>query len=195
MNLRQAIALRPDHRHAHNNLGLVLARSGRPEAALEEFRRAGCTEADAHNNLAFALTLEGHWPEARSHYERALSLAPSLTPAQEGLRQLDLVMAKTDPSAGDGGKRRPGPEPERASLPVIKAPDAAVKTGDREAYPRLVGDAKPAVFLDMAEPADTNAGDLLQVTARQPEGALTPAAAASGVTRPSSQQSSMPRPK
>src|SRR5262245_45190481 len=59
MNLRQAIALRPDHRHAHNNLGLVLARSGRPEEALEEFRRAGCTEADAHNNLAFALTLEG----------------------------------------------------------------------------------------------------------------------------------------
>src|SRR5262249_17532772 len=54
MNLRQAIAIVPDHRRAHNNLGLVLARTGRPDNALAEFRKAGCTAAEAHANLAYA---------------------------------------------------------------------------------------------------------------------------------------------
>src|SRR6266404_4003004 len=39
MNLRQALALQPDHRRAHNNLGMVLARLNRGEDALTEFRR------------------------------------------------------------------------------------------------------------------------------------------------------------
>src|SRR5215210_7793225 len=36
MSLRQAIVLKPDHARAHNNLGLVLAHTGRLEPALEE---------------------------------------------------------------------------------------------------------------------------------------------------------------
>src|SRR5207253_9547824 len=54
--LRQAVAIAPDHRRALNNLGLVLARTGMQSEALAAFRKAGCTEADAHANLAFALT-------------------------------------------------------------------------------------------------------------------------------------------
>src|SRR5215210_8056882 len=64
MSLRQAIVLRPDHARAHNNLGLVLAHTGRPDLAMIEFGQGGCTEADARINLAYALTLERHWPEA-----------------------------------------------------------------------------------------------------------------------------------
>jgi Tfp pilus assembly protein PilF len=79
-NLRQALALQPEDARAHNNLGLVLARTGRDDEALAEFRKAGCSEADAHSNLAFALTLERRWPDARRHYEcvRRLPRRPQL---------------------------------------------------------------------------------------------------------------------
>src|SRR5699024_691606 len=58
MSLRQAVVLQPDHARAHNNLGLVLAHTGRPDLAVAEFRQGGCSEADAQINLAYALTLE-----------------------------------------------------------------------------------------------------------------------------------------
>lgn len=91
MNLRQAIALAPDHRRAHNNLGLVLAHGGREDEALAEFRRAGCTEADARNNLAFALTLNGRTPEARQQYEQALAAEPSSAAAKKAIQELDAL--------------------------------------------------------------------------------------------------------
>src|SRR5262249_56804428 len=92
--LRHALALEPGHSRAHNNLGLVLAQAGRPEDALASFRSAGCTEADAHVNLAFVLTLQRRWDEARGYYERALALEPASAPARTGLRQLDTLVAK-----------------------------------------------------------------------------------------------------
>jgi Tfp pilus assembly protein PilF len=91
MNLRQAVALAPEHSRAHNNLGLVLAHQGRAAEALAEFRRAGCTEAEGQVNLAYVLTLEKHWAEARQHYERALALDASSVAAQKGLQELDAV--------------------------------------------------------------------------------------------------------
>jgi Tfp pilus assembly protein PilF len=92
--LRQALARQPENAQAHTNLGLVLARTGRPNDALAEFRRAGCGEADAHVNLAFALTLQRDWPEARAHYEQALALDSSSAAAKKGLQDLEAVMAK-----------------------------------------------------------------------------------------------------
>jgi Flp pilus assembly protein TadD len=95
MNLRQALALRPDHARARNNLALLLARAGRADEALAESRRAGCSEADAHVNVAFALALQGSCPEAREHYRLALASDPSSGPARKGLEKLEAVMAKT----------------------------------------------------------------------------------------------------
>ena len=111
--LRHALALAPDHRRAHNNLGLVLAQLGRDEDALASFRSAGCTEADAHVNLAFVFTLRRRWPEARGHYERALALEPASAPARVGLRQLDDLVAKA--AAGP---------PARLAAPVLSAETA-----------------------------------------------------------------------
>jgi Flp pilus assembly protein TadD len=91
MNLRQAVTLAPDHRRAHNNLGLVLAHAAREDEALAEFRRAGCTEADARSNLAFALTLEGRRPEARRQYEQALAADPSSAAVKKAIRELDAL--------------------------------------------------------------------------------------------------------
>jgi tetratricopeptide (TPR) repeat protein len=95
MNLRQAITLQPDHARAHNNLGLLLARTRRDNEALAEFRKGGCSDADAHTNLAFALALERRWPEARGHYRQALAADASCETARLGLQRLEAVLAKT----------------------------------------------------------------------------------------------------
>ncbi|HKI35021.1 MAG TPA: tetratricopeptide repeat protein [Gemmataceae bacterium] len=94
--LRQALARQPENARAHNNLGLVLARTGRPAEALVEFRRAGNDDADAHNNLASALTLEKSWAAAQAEYEKALALDPSSATAKKGLCELKMVMAKAE---------------------------------------------------------------------------------------------------
>lgn len=93
-NLRRAIVLEPGHERAHNNLGFVLAHTGRVEEALAEFRKGGCTEADAHINVAFSLTLERAFLEARRHYEKALELQPKSERARKGLGELDCICAR-----------------------------------------------------------------------------------------------------
>jgi Tfp pilus assembly protein PilF len=108
MNLRQAIALQPAHARAHNNLGLVLGRTGRVEESLDEFRKAGCTESDAQVNLAFALTLDRRWSEARKHYETALAKDGASERAQKGLEELKSLVSKAQ-TAGEysGAKSTP----------------------------------------------------------------------------------------
>jgi Tfp pilus assembly protein PilF len=90
-HLIQALTLQPDMARAHNNLGLLLARTGRQDAAMTEFGRAGCTEADARANVAFTLTLEQQWEAARQQYELALAVDSSSTAAQKGLDALRSV--------------------------------------------------------------------------------------------------------
>jgi Flp pilus assembly protein TadD len=93
-SLRQALALAPNHSRAHNNLGMVLAHTGHCNEALAEFRRAGCSQADADVNLGFALTLEQRLPEAHACYEHALAADPSSAAAKKGLQELDRIMLK-----------------------------------------------------------------------------------------------------
>jgi Tfp pilus assembly protein PilF len=138
MNLRQALALQPDHARAHNNLGLLLARIGKEQEALDEFHKAGCEDADAQVNLAFALTLEQHWPEARLHYQQALRLDPSSAPARKGLKELDQlvtrmeVAAKTPLANSSGsavspaqhGTMPPAPAPSMATPNVVSSPNS-----------------------------------------------------------------------
>jgi Flp pilus assembly protein TadD len=106
MNLRQAITLQANHARAHNNLGLLLARTRRDNEALAEFRKGGCSDADAHANLAFALTLERRWPEARGHYRQALAADASCETARLGLQRLEAVLAKA--SLCDAERPAPG---------------------------------------------------------------------------------------
>jgi Flp pilus assembly protein TadD len=118
MNLRQALALAPEHRRAHNNLGLVLAHTGRSEDALAEFRKGGCGKADSHANLAFALTLQRQWPEARQHYRLALKANPASTSARKGLDEVSALLAKADREQPPLARRvRPIPSPTLAQAP------------------------------------------------------------------------------
>ena len=97
--LRQAIALKPKHLRAHNNLGMVLAQAERADEALAEFRKAGCDTPDAHSNLAFVMTLNRRWDEAREQYELALDANPDSAVAKSGLENLETVVAKATPDA------------------------------------------------------------------------------------------------
>ncbi len=54
--LRRVLDMAPDMKRGHNNLGLVLARLGRRQDALNEFLAAGCTPDQASANWNLAVT-------------------------------------------------------------------------------------------------------------------------------------------
>lgn len=91
-HLMKAVQLMPDFRRAHVNLGMLLARTGRGDAALQEFAKAGLSEAAARNNLAFALSLDNHLPEAASQYSLALQVDSKLAQAQQGSKDVQRVI-------------------------------------------------------------------------------------------------------
>jgi Tfp pilus assembly protein PilF len=90
-NLLQAVALRPDDVRAHTNLGLVFAHTRDADQALAEFRKAHLSEADAHANLAFALSADRRFDEARSHYALALAIQPTDRTRRE-LQQVNAIV-------------------------------------------------------------------------------------------------------
>lgn len=75
--LREAIALKPDHNRARNILGMLLARTGRIDAALSEFARAGVSQSEAHANIALAMVLQENEAEAIRQMNLVASLNPS----------------------------------------------------------------------------------------------------------------------
>jgi Tfp pilus assembly protein PilF len=120
MNLRQALALQPDHARAHNNLGMLLARTGKEEEALDEFHKAGCRDTEAQINLAFALTLENRFPEAKLHYQLALQSDPSSAAAKKALQELEQVLARMD--SGRAPNRNQAPDSAVAPTQWTPAP-------------------------------------------------------------------------
>lgn len=93
-NLRQAIAVNPDHARAQNHLGLVLAQQGDREAALAAFRRANRSPAQAHTNLAVILALNNHAEDAREHLRSARRhLEPDDRGIQKRLEELEVLIA------------------------------------------------------------------------------------------------------
>jgi Tfp pilus assembly protein PilF len=122
-SLRRAIELRPDLKRAHNNLGLLLARRGRTEEALSAFQRAGCSEGDAHANLAVVLLLEKQWDGALAEFRVAMAANPNSQAAKHGLRAIQTARAQGQlgpaPAAG------PGHVPDLGRTPIPPAPAQA----------------------------------------------------------------------
>lgn len=129
MNLRQSLAVNPEHRRAHNNLALLLVRDNRLGDALAEFGKAGSDPVQAHMNLAFALTIDQRWESARAEYQRALALDPSSQLAKARLDELNNLLAKREPAAvpaPDGARRDPAlltTATAAAAPPARRGPD------------------------------------------------------------------------
>lgn len=116
INLRQAIALQPEHARSQNHLGLVLAQQGEREASLAAFRRAHCSPAQAHANLAVILALNNHVEDAREHLQLARrDLAPNDRGVQEQLEELDVLIANHQPQQSPAQRAE---EYSTAMLPV-----------------------------------------------------------------------------
>ena len=103
-----------------NNLGLLLVRLGRQAEAFAAFR-AGGNDAQALNNLGYALYLQGNAQKARELFEKALDLSPKYyETAGENLK----LAAQPAPTPRDGsrgaasgaGASVPAPGVDRISL-------------------------------------------------------------------------------
>lgn len=82
------VAERPENPRARNNLGLALARAGRPEEALAQYRAAIALQPNhvfAHDNLGTLLLERGRPDEALSHFETAVALSPDSVGARVNL--------------------------------------------------------------------------------------------------------------
>lgn len=105
-HLRTAIELKPDHKQARNNLGLLLARRGQIDEALESFRQSGCSSAEARANIAFALALENRFIDAAAQYRLALAADANCAPARKGLERLEAIAQKADAAQRDVAKKQ-----------------------------------------------------------------------------------------
>ncbi|MFH1566774.1 MAG: tetratricopeptide repeat protein [Gemmatimonadota bacterium] len=115
----RALALRPDHPAARNNLGRLYMEQGRWDEAEAQFRRLLSVSPDnvpARLNLAGVLRRRGDWQAARSEYERVLEYDGAAAEAHrhlgtmalqvdgdpgEALRHLDQVVAAGESRAVD----------------------------------------------------------------------------------------------
>jgi predicted TPR repeat methyltransferase len=82
---------------------VLKAQTGRNDLAIELIRRALAARSDyaeAHNNLGRALTIEGTFDEARSHYERAVALNPDYADARINLGNILRESGRLAEAAG-----------------------------------------------------------------------------------------------
>ena len=87
-NYREALEIKPDYPEVHNNLGVLLAKSGRVDEAMAEYQTALELNPDypeAHNNLGNALARSGRLDEAIIHFQRALELQPDFAEVHNNL--------------------------------------------------------------------------------------------------------------
>jgi Flp pilus assembly protein TadD len=85
---RHALDVTRDNWLAHNNLGIVLMRSGRMPEAIEHLEQAlqiNPDLAEVHYNLGNALVQAGKIKDAIWHYEQALRLEPDYAEAHNNL--------------------------------------------------------------------------------------------------------------
>ena len=128
MSLRQCLAIKRDHQRAYNNLGLVLAHTGRADEAVSSFHNGGSSPALAHQNVAVAMLEQGDFAMAEKQYRLALASDPNLDTAQQGLSELKhlaATSARRQAVYADAGSKpiiSPEVAPENTPPPLLAAP-------------------------------------------------------------------------
>ncbi|MCE9546752.1 MAG: tetratricopeptide repeat protein [Planctomycetia bacterium] len=125
---RKAIELKPDLTRAYNNLGMLLARTGRQNDALMAFHHAGNDESEARCNMALAMMLEKHWDEAENECRTALQNKHTSPKTREKLDHFSNLIAqarpggnKTNMSASTGLSANTGMSSPSINRPVMAA--------------------------------------------------------------------------
>jgi Flp pilus assembly protein TadD len=88
VQLRKAVAMHPEEAVVQNSLGVALARTGRPQEAIQHYRKLvelNPDFPDAHGNLGAALLSMGRVDDAIAEFERALGLSPDYAEAHLNL--------------------------------------------------------------------------------------------------------------
>ncbi|MCE9680780.1 tetratricopeptide repeat protein [Halomonas alkalisoli] len=100
-SLRAAVSANPNYELAWRNLGLVYAREGDHETAIEAVARNG-DRAKAYNDIGYISMLEGRYQDAMGFFEEAMRLSPAYyITASENARNLDSLLRR------NGGANRP----------------------------------------------------------------------------------------
>lgn len=180
-NLRQALQIQSDLSRAHNNFGLILARTSRQDEALVEFQRAGCTEAEGLANMTHALLMDQKWSEARQQCQAALACHAVPAELRQRLVQFNEITGRALRHASPLAQ-----SPVVAGVSPKQAPTAA-KIATTPAPPVQTPIAAPVNYIVTAPPAadivypDTNAPEigLVPIQAQPPQTREAPAAAAS----------------
>lgn len=117
-HFQQALALKPDHARAHNNLATALVRSGELPAALSHFRSSlELQEAvpEVHLNYGLALlTVGDRTQNALDQFNRAIELKPDY---------IEALIARADALAAMPDRQREAVDAYRSAL--VLAPDRA----------------------------------------------------------------------
>ncbi|SEG01896.1 tetratricopeptide repeat protein [Billgrantia desiderata] len=92
--LRQALNANPNYDLAWRNLGLVHAREGDYDTAIEAVARGG-DRAKAYNDIGYISMLEGRYQDALGFFEEAMRLSPAYyVTASENARSLDQLIRR-----------------------------------------------------------------------------------------------------
>lgn len=114
--LRQAVALKPDHKRAWVNLGLALGSQERYPESYEAFAKA-VTPAEAHANVGVIQAQQGKTAEARASLQQALTLTPELKSARAVLARVE----NSRPMERDARARLLAPAEEKKAAPLQAA--------------------------------------------------------------------------
>jgi Tfp pilus assembly protein PilF len=112
----RALELDPNLKRAHNNLGLVYARTSRPDDALRQFSLAGLNPADARANLGFVYLTQKRFPEAKTELQLAANATPRSAKAEGILARFDRIQAGAEPAQT--------PVADQVSVAATNAPTA-----------------------------------------------------------------------
>ncbi len=105
----QALRHQPENASARSGLGMALAQQGDYTKSVEEFKKVLKSEADAHCEVAWVMTVRGKESEALQAYQTALSLEPANARArsevallrQKGVTDAPKIVRLTTPTPTD----------------------------------------------------------------------------------------------
>ena len=100
---KKAIAIKPDHAEAHNNMGNALRDQGKLEEAIEAYKKAIAykpNHADAYNNMGATLQDQGKLEEAIEAYKKAIAIKPDQAEAYNNMGNALTGMAFKQPNPG-----------------------------------------------------------------------------------------------